>query len=290
MDPSKWTPLLRSLWVSDPVEISHDDGMSRQTWSILPFWPGAEASERAESVSSGLPCLHTSLDGLLLELYGNGMAEGDFPCNPCLRALYALSALVERQGVAKASSLVLVVEKLEARLPGLAATSGFEDMVMLGLRHLAALVRSRVPGADVPGLSSVTDSLDSMMKQADKCLGVIRQVSDGLCSSGDVEIVEANQGMRLASREGRMLVLLADSGCSDELFLLADPNEWTVRAVSCLGLNREVRLSEACEVVNSAVIKAPAGQPAIEMDLTAAEADWIQKKSVGGLVFSIQHI
>lgn len=290
MDLSKWTPLLSSFRVSDPVEITPDEGMSKQTWSILSSWPSSEASEGAGSLSSGLPWLRASLVGLLLELYGHGMAEGDFPCNPSLQAVCTLSALVERQGAAKASSLVLVLKRHEARLPGLAATSGFEGMVMPGLRYLAALVRSRVPGGDVPGLSAVTDSLDGMMKQADKCLGVIRHVSDGLCSSGDVETVEATQGLRLASREGRMLVLLADPGCPDDLFLLAGPNEWTVRAVSCLGLNREVRLSEACEVVNSAVIKAPAGQPAIEMDLTAAEADWIQKKSVGGLVFSIQHI
>lgn len=277
VDLSRWAPLLRSLRVGHPVEITHDQGMSRQTWSILPSWPAPEASEGAGSVSSGLPCLHASLDGLLLELYGHGLAEGDFPCNPCLQALCTLSALVERQGVAKASCLVLVLEKLEARLRGLEATSGYEGMVMLGLRYLAALVRSRMPGGDVPGLSAVEDSLDGMMAQADKCVGVIRHVSEALCSSGDIETVADNQGLHLASREGRMLVLLADSEYRHGLFLLADPEERTVRAISRRRLDRKVTLSEACELVNSIVIKAPAGQPDIRLDPTAAEASWVQK-------------
>lgn len=264
-----WTPLLRSLRVSDPIVITPNGGMPRQTWAILPSWAG--------SVSSEPPCIHTSLDSVLLELYGHCMAEGDIACNPCLQALCTLSSLVERQGVAKVSSLVLVLEKLEARLRGLEAPSAYEGMVMLGLRYLAELVRSRLPGVDVPGLSAITDSLDGMMKQADKCLGVIRNVSDGLCSSGDIGTVEANQGLRLASREGRVLVLLVDSECVDELFLLADPEESTVMAVCRRRLDIEVQLSTAGELVNSAVIKAPAGMPDIELGLTAAEAEWIQE-------------
>lgn len=265
-----WTPLLRSLRVSDPIVITPDAGMPRQTWAILPSWAG--------SVSSEPPCIHTSLDSVLLELYGHCMAEGDIACNPCLQALCTLSSLVERQGVAKVSSLVLVLEKLEARLRGLEAPSAYEGMVMLGLRYLAELVRSRLPGVDVPGLSAITDSLDGMMKQADKCLDVIRNVSDGLCSSGDIGTVEANQGLRLASREGRVLVLLADSECVDELFLLADPEERTVMAVCRRRLDIGVQLSTAGELVISAVIKAPAGMSDIGLDLSAAEADWIQEK------------
>lgn len=194
-----WTPLLRSLRVSDPVVITPDEGMPRQTWAVLPSWNS--------SVSSEPPCMHTSIDSLLLELYGHGMVEGDIACNPCLQALCTLPSLVERQGVAKVSSLVLVLEKLEARLRVLEAPSAYEGMVMLGLRYLAELVRLRLPGVDVPGLSAITDSLDGMRKQADKCLDVIRNISDGLCSSGDIGTVEANQGLRPASREGRVLVL-----------------------------------------------------------------------------------
>lgn len=272
----EWTPLLRSLRASDPVEVT-PEGMSRQTWAVLPSWPGRETSEWAGTGTFELSCLHSSLDGLLFELYGHGMAEGDFPCNKCLQAICILSALVERQGPTKVSSLVLVLEKLEARLRGLEGTSWYQGMVMLGLRYLASLVRSRVPGGDVPGLSAVEGGLDGMMRQADKCLAVIRHVSDGLCSSGDIETIEASQGLRLTSREGRVLVLLAGPECVGKLFLLADPEKRTVRAVSFHRLDSQIRLSKACELVNSAVIEAPAGQSDVELDLTAAEADWIQE-------------
>lgn len=274
----EWRPLLRSLRVSDPVEVTPEEGMSRKIWAVLPSWPGRETSEWTGTGSSEPSCLQSSLDGLLVELYGHGMAEGDFPCNKCLQAICILSALVERQGISKVGSLVLVLEKLEARLRGLDGTSWYEGMVMLGLRYLASLVRSRVPGGDVPGLSAVEDGLDGMMRQADKCLAVIRHVSDGLCSSGDIETIEANQGLRLTSREGRVLVLLAGSECIGKLFLLADPEKRTVRAVSFHRLDSRIRLSAAGELVSSAVIKAAAGQSDVELDLTAAEADWIQEK------------
>lgn len=202
--------------------------------------------------------MHTSIDSLLLELYGHGIAEGGFACNPCLQAFCTLSSLVERQGVAKVSFLVLMLENLETRLRGLEALSAYEGMGMLGLRYLAELVRSRLSGVDDPGLSAITDSLDGMMKQAEKCLNVIRNVSDGLCSSGDIGTVKANQGLRLASREGRVLGLLADSESVDELFLLADPKERTVMAVCHRRLDIGVQLSAAGELVNSAVIEAPA--------------------------------
>lgn len=277
VDVPGWTLLLRSLRVSGPVEITPDEGTPRQTWAVLPSWPGSPTSDETGSVSSELPGVRSSLDALLLELYGHGTSEGDFPCNPCLQAICSLSALVERQGVTKARSLGMVLEKLVARLRGLEATSWYEGMVMLSLRCLAAIVTSRLSGADVPGLSAVEDSLDGMMKQAGKCLGIIRQVSDGLYSSGGVEAVEAKHGLRLISNEGRRLVLLRDADHPYEVFLVVDPEQRTLRAVSWGRLIRDLGVSDAFELVHSAVIQAPAGQSDIEMALTSAEADWLQR-------------
>lgn len=42
-------------------------------------------------------------------------------------------------------------------------------------------------------------------------------------------------------------------------------------------MDSDVQLSTAGELVDNAVIKAPAGQADIELDLIAAEADWMQE-------------
>lgn len=269
-----WAPLIHSLRDSAPIQISPVENMSAQVWAILPSWDGSPADEDTGLGSSELPCVPSSPGSLLFELFGHAMAERDIRCSQCLRSLAALSAQVGRHGVTKVSSFVIVLEKLVARIRRLEAVSGYQGMMLLGLKYLASLVRSRVP--DAPGLAAVEDSLNVMMEQANESLGVIRHVSHALCVSGDIETTEADWALCLSSTEGRSLMLLAEPRHPDELFLLADLDNRTVRAVSCERCEINVMLNEARDdFIKSAVIKAPTDQPDIELVLTDEENDWM---------------
>ena len=151
-------------------------------------------------------------------------------------------------------------------------------MLLLGLKYLAALVRSRVPEADAPGLSAVEDGSEALMEKADKSLGVIRHVSDALCASGEIETSQADCFLRLDSSEGRSLLYLAEPSNPDEVFLLAVPEQRTVWAVSCHRCDLNVRPGNG-GLVRSAVIKAPADQPDIELVLTKEDLHWILQHS-----------
>lgn len=268
-----WNPLLCSMRASTPVQVSPIEDVSEQVWAILPSWNGSSADGETGLGSAELPCVSSSPDSLLFELFGHAVAEGDIRCSQCLLTLAALSAHVGRHGVTKVSSFVIVLEKLVARFRSLEAVSGYQGMLLLGLRYLASLVRSRVP--DSPGLAAIEDSLDVMMKQASESLGVIRHVSDALCASGDVDTAGADWALRLDSTEGRSVMLLAEPRHPDDLFLLADLDKRTVRAVSCDRCEINVTPTEAGGLLKSAVIKTPTGQPDIELVLTKEEDDWM---------------
>lgn len=248
--------------------------MPAQVWATLPSWNGSSTDEETGLGSSELPCVPSSPDSLLFELFGHAMAEDDIRCSQCLWTLATLSAQVGGCGVTKVSSFVFVLEKLVARIRSLEAISGYQGMILVGLRHLASLVRSRVP--DAPGLAAVEDSVDGTIMQASESLGVIRHVSHALCASGDIESTRSNWALRLNSSEGRSLMLLAEPRHPDELFLLADIDRRTVRAVSGERCEINVALNEARDdFIKSAVIKAPINQPDIELVLTDEENDWM---------------
>lgn len=228
--------------------------------------------EEIDLRSSELPCVPPSPDSLLFELFGHAMAEGDIRCSQCLRTLAVLSTQVGRHGVGKVSSFVIVLEKLVGRIRSLEAISGYQGMILLGMRYLASLVRSRVPNA--PGLTAIEDGLDVMMEQANESLGVIHHVSHAMCVSGDIETTEADWALRLNSTEGHRLMLLSEPRHPDELFLLADVDKKTIRAVS--GERCEMNANfEAGDLIKSAVIKTPPDQPDIELVLMDEEEDWM---------------
>lgn len=161
-----------------------------------------------------------------------------------------------------------------ARIRSLEAVSGYQGMILVGLRYLASLVRSRVP--DAPGLAAIEASLDVIMEQANGSLGVIRNVSHALCASSGIETTEADWALRLESSEGCSLMILAEPRHPDELFLLADLEKKTVRAVSGERCESNVMLNEARDdFIKSAVIKTPTDQPHIELVLTDEENDWM---------------
>ncbi|KAL1847824.1 hypothetical protein Daus18300_013813 [Diaporthe australafricana] len=167
-----WAPLLRSLRDAGPLEsVSPDENLPRQAWAILPSWQDSSSqlgdeADLVNNVASGTIGLPSSTEGLLLHLYGCGMAEDPFPCNKCLQVIAPLSALVAGKGPSKVSSVVMVLETLVARLRSLVAISGYEAMVVLSLRYLTALIKARMPDNDdvhVPSLSIIEQGLDELM-------------------------------------------------------------------------------------------------------------------------------
>lgn len=278
-----WTPLLRSLRDADPLEsVSPDENLSREVWAILPSWQSSPSQlDNDADIASEPVGLRSSTAGLLLHLYGCGMAEDAFPCNNYLQIIAALSSMVASQGPFKVSSLVLVLEKLMARLRRLVTVSASEAMVILSLRYLVALVKARMPGDDgphVPGLPVIEAGLDDIMQQMDMSLNIIRQVSDDLCSYGNIERVVVSRGIQLSSKDGRSLVFLPDPAPSSELFLIAEPEKKTVRAVSSSRLDYKFTYTDVGEFEEStAIIKAPAGQSDINLELTREEYSWISE-------------
>ncbi|KAK7723425.1 hypothetical protein SLS63_008837 [Diaporthe eres] len=267
-----WIPFLRSLRDGVPARVSPEHTPA-PVWAVLPSWTDSSSDEEVGSGSFELSAVPSTPDALLFELFGHAMAEGDIRCNACLRALATLSAQVGRHGPTKVGSFVIVLGGLVARVQALEAITGYHRMLLLGMKYLAALLRFLVSETDAAGLASVEDSLDGLMGRADTSLGVIRHVSDALCGSGDIQACEPQCFRRLDSSEGRSLLFFAEPRQPDGLFLLADPEQRTIRAVSTSRYTITIAVSDG-NLVNSGVIKAPAGQPDISLVHTDDDYDW----------------
>ncbi|POS68997.1 hypothetical protein DHEL01_v212607 [Diaporthe helianthi] len=253
-----WLPFLRSLRDSVPVRVSPDEQTLASVWAILPSWTDSSSDEESGPATFGLAPVPSSPDGLLFELFGHAMAEGDVHCNGCLRALATLSAQIGRHGLTRVSASVMVLEKLLARFQRLEAISGYHCMLLLAMTRFVALLRSLLPGtAAADGLSSIEDDLETLTERADKSLGVIRHVANALCASGDLQACEPDCFLRLNTSEGRSLLFFEEPRQQDRLFLLADPEQRTIWAVSSNRYSVDVTESND-DLVYSIVIKAPA--------------------------------